>query len=96
MILHTLNASPASSAFRDCLHAMRPGDAIVLMGDGVYGAIDGTQACRELRATGAEIHVLDTDASAAGVTGLTGDAASVDMDGFVALSERFQRQQAWY
>ena len=75
---------------------MIPGDAIVLMGDGVYAAIDGTRACVELRSTGVEVHVLLTDASIAGVIGLTGDATRVDMEGFVALSERFQRQQAWY
>ncbi len=96
MILHTLNASPTSAAFSDCLKVIQPGDAVLLMGDGAYAAITGTSACAKLHASGATIHVLSADASAAGVNELTATASSVDMDGFVALSERFPRQQAWY
>ena len=41
MILHTLNASPSSAAFTDCVSIMAKGDALVLMGDGVYAALAG-------------------------------------------------------
>lgn len=96
MILHTLNASPANRAFSDCLRVIAGEDALLLMGDGVYAAIDGTAAWSALRDTGAEVYVLDTDASAAGI-GEPGDTVKrVDMSGFVALTERFARQQAWY
>ena len=96
MILHTLNASPTSSAFSDCLLVAAAGDAIVLMGDGVYVAIDGTPAYTAILANGAEIYMLATDARAAGVTRVPQGIALVSMDDFVTLTERYPRQQAWY
>ena len=96
MILHTLNASPSSAAFADCVGVVRSGDAVVLMGDGVYVALAGTKAWGEAQARGAEIYLLVSDALAAGVTEFAGGATFIDMDGFVALTERYPRQQAWY
>ena len=71
-------------------------DALLLMGDGVYAAIADTAAGAALQASGAEIYVLEADTTAAGVNNLIEGATLVDMDGFVALTERFPRQQAWY
>ena len=97
MILHTLNAPPGRAAFTDCLRLIAAGDALLLMGDGVYAAIAQTDAGTALQASGAEIYVLAADATAAGVNSLLiEEATRVDMDGFVALTERFPRQQAWY
>jgi len=72
------------------------GDAIVLMGDGVYGAIDGTAACTAMLANGAEIYMLAADARAAGVNRIPQGVALATMDDFVTLTERYPRQQAWY
>ncbi|RLA44692.1 MAG: sulfurtransferase complex subunit TusB [Gammaproteobacteria bacterium] len=96
VILHTLNTSPGSAGFTDCLRVIAAGDALLLMGDGVYGAIADTAAGATLQASGAEIYVLTADTAAAGVSNLIKGANHVDMDGFVALTERFPRQQAWY
>lgn len=96
MILHTLNTSPGNCAFSDCLRIIAAGDALLLMGDGVYAAIAETDAGAALQASGAEIYVLAADATAAGLKNLIDEATHVDMDGFVALTERFPRQQAWY
>lgn len=96
MILHTLNASPSSAAFKDCLKVIHAGDAVVLMGDGVYAALAGTKAFSELQASGAELYALNSDAIAAGVTECATWANRIDMDNFVALTERFPRQLAWY
>jgi len=96
MILHTLNASPSSAAFDDCVGVVRSGDAVVLMGDGVYAALAGTKAWSEMQARGAQVYLLGCDATAAGVTEFAGGATFIDMDGFVALTERYPRQQAWY
>ncbi len=95
MILHTLNASPSSSAFDDCLCLLGPEDALLLMGDAVYAAVTGTPAWERLRASAAEIFVLEKDARAAGITSAL-PANIVDMDAFVALTERYPRQMAWY
>jgi len=96
MILHTLNASPSSPAFSDCLRVIAADDALLLMGDGVYAAIPETAAWGALQESGAAVYVLDTDASAAGVSDIDDSASRVDMAGFVELTERFVRQQAWY
>ena len=96
MTLHTLNASPASAAFADCLRLLAPGDALLLLGDGVDAALDGTAARRALDASPAQLFILQPDAAAAGVLGRIGTVELVDIDGFVTLSERFARQLAWY
>ncbi len=96
-MLHTLNASPASPAFADCIRLLRKGDALLLLGDGVYAAIKDTRACTELNNTEAELYLLEPDATAAGLLKRIDDTLSlVDYEGFVALSERFSKQQAWY
>ena len=96
MILHTLNASPGTAAFNDCLAVIAPGDTLLLLGNGVYAALDGTPACKLLAACGADIRVLHADAAAAGVLAQIGAALAIGMAGFVELSERHPRQQAWY
>jgi tRNA 2-thiouridine synthesizing protein B len=97
VILHTLNAGPDSAAFQDCLRLATRGDAIMLTGDGLYAALDNSPACEALRNSGAEIHVLDVDALAAGIAErICPQARRTDFDGFVALTERFPRQLAWY
>lgn len=96
MILHTLNASPASDAFAECLRLLAPGDAVLLLGDGVYCSLVGTSARAQLDAAGAELHALHDDVAAAGILGQVAGASTVDIDGFVALTERFSRQLAWY
>jgi tRNA 2-thiouridine synthesizing protein B len=96
VILHTLNATPTSSACSDCLRLLREGDAVLLLGDGVYAALKNTAACSGLIGSNAELYVLQPDAAAAGILGRIDARFSViGYDGFVALSERFPRQQAW-
>ncbi len=96
MILHTLNASPASPAFCYCARVVTAGDAVILIGDGVYAALQGTRGAAELLATGAELYLLLPDAQAAGVVYPVAGITSIDMFGFVTLTERFPRQMAWY
>lgn len=79
----------------DCLRVVAAGDTIVLLGDGVYASIGGSAACDALLACGAKLCVLQPDAHAAGVTAHA-SFKDVDMDAFVALSEQYPRQQAWY
>lgn len=96
MILHTLNAPPSSLAFDDCLRVARSGDALVLLGDGVYAVMGGSKALRTIQASGTEVYVLHQDAAAAGITGAAKGVTRITMDDLVALTERFPRQQAWY
>ena len=97
MILHTLNAGPDTGAFAQCLRTAAGGDAILLTGNGVYASIHNTTACSLLLESGAEVYVLNSDALAAGIRPKVCEQATlIDYDGFVALSERFARQLAWY
>ena len=97
MILHTLSASPASPAFGDCIRLLGEGDALLLLGDGVYAALCETAPCKHLMNTGADLYVLEPDAAAAGILNLMEDKVKlVDFNAFVDLSEEFTRQQAWY
>ncbi len=96
MILHTLNASPASASFADCLSLLAPGDALLLHGDGVYAALAGTSAGESLLASGASLYLLEDDALAAGILSRTIAITPIDMTDFVELTERFPRQLAWY
>jgi tRNA 2-thiouridine synthesizing protein B len=97
MVLHTLSRPPTHAAFEDCLRLLAPGDIVLLLADGVYAALAGTSAVKALAERGVELHVLASDAEAAGVAGrLAPEVTPVDYDGFVQLSERCSRQQAWY
>ena len=96
MILHTLNASPSSAAFQNCLNVVQRGDAVVLMGDGVYAALRDTVACIALQEKEVELFVLGVDALLAGVTEPAPGIQTIDMDGLVSLTEKLPRQQAWY
>ena len=96
MILHTLNCRATTEAFRDCLRTVTDADTIVLLGDGVYAALPGSEARRALDECPARVLALDTDAGAAGLGTRLADLALVDMDGLVALSEFYPRQLAWF
>jgi tRNA 2-thiouridine synthesizing protein B len=97
MLLHTLSRPPGHPAFQDCLRLLAPGDSLLLLSDGVYAALAGSEAASALADSGAEVLVLAADAGAAGVAArLSPAVTTVDYAGFVELSERYSRQQAWY
>ncbi len=96
MILHTLNATPSHDAFIDCLRIASAADTIVLLGDGIYGAIAGSAACQALLDSPATVVALKSDAIATGCLTRLGNFGLIDMDGFVALSEDYPRQMAWH
>lgn len=96
MVLHTLSASPASPAFSDCLLALAPGDALLLLGSGVYAAIENSPARTALEQSGALLYLLESDGAAAGIAARATGVTAIDTDGFVALTERYLRQMAWY
>lgn len=96
MLLHTLNCSADSDAFRDCLRVAGENDTIVLIGDGVYLALPNTSPRLALDANPARIVALDTDTAAAGLAHRLNGIERIDMDGLVSLTEVYPRQVAWY
>ncbi len=98
--LHTVNKSPfGNGALLSCLKHCNPGDAVLLIEDGVYGALSGSGVADAVRA-GAEsvsIFVLDGDAKARGLEPgkLLGEVGAVGYDGFVDLVAEHDRTQSW-
>jgi len=97
VVLHTINAGPDSAALKDRLRFITSKDAIILTGDGVYCAVANSLASTALLETGVEIYALDVDVRASGIaTRLSTQVKLIGVDGFVALTEQFPRQLAWF
>lgn len=100
--LHLLFTSPnAGTALADALRVAAPGDALLLLQDGVYAAVAhaaGPSALlREAAAGGVALHVLVPDSDARGLAGrLHPGITLVDDNGFVALTERHARTLSWF
>jgi len=95
--LHVLSHSPfTDSRLTSCLRVLGPNDAVLLCGDATYAL---NPDCAPLRALEAqkdsfELFVLDEDILARNLDA-PGWAKSVDYDGFVALSIRFDKVNTW-
>ena len=99
--LHTINRSPFEhGALEACLARVRPGSAVLLIEDGVLGALDGARFAARLAALaaeGVELFALGPDLAARGVevSRLAAGVGVVDYAGFVELACRFERTVAW-
>ena len=98
--LHTVNKSPfGNNTLMSCLKHCKPGDAVILIEDGVYGAMDQTALSDGVKADakGVSLYVLDGDLKARGIdAGKLVDAANlVGYDGFVDLVAEHDRTQSW-
>ncbi len=106
MLLHTVNKSAFdNSALGDCLRVASANDAVLLIENGVYGALhsaqgetDYSQSIKQLSANGTRFFVLRADCEARGLD----DAAllpafqTTDDAGFVALAAEASAIQSWY
>ncbi len=98
--LHTVNKSPfACQTLQSCLNHCKDGDAILMIEDGVYGGLSGTDVSEAVRrhAGAVTIHFLSPDADARGLAPdrMLGEVAGIDYDGFVDLVAKHDRTQAW-
>lgn len=96
-MLHTVSTSPyATSALSNCLRYAAKNSCILLMEDAVIAATEHGQWQAELIASGNRIYVLLDDVIARGLTEKISDHfGAVDMQGFVALTERHVTHLAW-
>lgn len=99
-LLHTVNKSPHErNSLESCVRLAAKGGAVMLMEDGIYGAVKGT-AKSEL-VSGAmgnlSFYVLGPDLNARGVgeEKLIDGIKVVNYDGFVDLVEEHSATQAW-
>ena len=99
-MLHTVNKSPFErNTLQACLDHMTPGQAILMIEDGVFGALKGTDFSDKVEATGktSAIYVLAPDLAARGMSEdkLIDGVKTVDYAGFVDLVTEFENVQAW-
>jgi tRNA 2-thiouridine synthesizing protein B len=100
MLLHTVNKSPFDRNSLDaCLRMAKDGSSILLIEDGVYGAMKGTRAESMIKnASGKlKLYVLGPDLEARGMRkeNVIDGIEVVDYGGFVDLTVEHQAVQAW-
>jgi tRNA 2-thiouridine synthesizing protein B len=98
--LHTVNKSPFErSAFISALNHLRPGDALLMIEDGVLGARKASAFAALLESTTkiGSVYALAPDLAARGITeaDVIVGVKLVDYGGFVDLVTRHDRTQAW-
>ena len=97
-ILHTVNKSPfQQNDLASCLSHASDGDAVLMIEDGVYGAIKGTEAATQIAAAGATVFVLGVDLAARGISEdkITDGVSVVGYDGFVKLAAEHNAVNSW-
>lgn len=99
-MLHTVNKSPyEKNSLKTCLGLSLEGSEILLIEDGVYGALAGSEAAAMIAEalSTRRIYVLGPDLVARGIdaTRLVDGVTVVDYAGFVDLAARNDRVQSW-
>ncbi|MEQ5802091.1 sulfurtransferase complex subunit TusB [Halomonas sp. H10-9-1] len=95
MLLHTLNRSPLSPVLDQALAGMGPDDLLLLIEDGVIGALPAQQARYE--SVSGRLYALHEDLASRGLLALCDPAVRVvDIEGFVALTAECERTVSWY
>jgi tRNA 2-thiouridine synthesizing protein B len=100
MILHTVNKSPFErNALISCLGHAQAGSSVLMMEDGVYGAIAGSQVSDIVSKSMANVKVyaLEPDLAARGIAKekLISGVQLIDYAGFVDLAADNTSVQAW-
>jgi tRNA 2-thiouridine synthesizing protein B len=98
--LHTVNKSPFDRNSLDaCVRLAVKGSAVLMIEDGVYGAIKGTAKSGMVEAAmgNVKFYVLGEDLAARGIAKekLIGGIETVDYAGFVKLVCDFETTQSW-
>jgi tRNA 2-thiouridine synthesizing protein B len=100
-MLHTVNKSPLERNTLDsCLRLAAPGSAILLIEDGVYGALAGSQAAEKISGHMGDFtfYALGPDLAARGLSEsplIDGLTVVADYGGFVDLAAEHDAFQAW-
>lgn len=100
MLLHTVNKSPLThQTLSECLTYATAGSSILLIEDGVYGALDNTQSSNLIKSAltnGISVYVLEADANARGLQQIISGIKKVDYAGFVKLAAEHSHTQSWF
>ncbi|MGH1487423.1 MAG: sulfurtransferase complex subunit TusB [Cellvibrionaceae bacterium] len=97
-ILHTVNQSPFNkNTLQECINFYRKNDAIVLLENGVYGALDSQPFANELKHK--QCYAVKSDIHARGLNtsdSLIENIQIIDYQQFVQLVTKFNNIQNWY
>jgi tRNA 2-thiouridine synthesizing protein B len=98
MILHTVNKSPyADKTLHSCLKAANDNDTLLLIEDGVYGALKEGEFSDLVDSAGPRIVALVADLEARGLMDrLLNSVDTVDYAGFVELTLAHDKVVSWF
>ena len=100
-LLHTVNKSPFThSTLSSCLDVIAPGDALLLIEDGIYGSLDSSPLIDRLlglQEDGVDLFALVEDVKARGLLGKTCEEfTNIRMTEFVKLSADCDSVKSWF
>ena len=100
-MLHTVNKSPFfCRSLETCLGLAAPGSDILLIEDGVYGAIAGTALTIDVEQalSSCKVYVLEADLKARGIEPekLISGIEQVGYERFVELAANNSKVQSWF
>lgn len=97
--LHTVNKSPFQTNSLDrCLQMAKDGSSVLLIEDGVIGAIKGSEISSKIESAmkNVSIYALSPDLEARGIQDRVLDGVKVvDYSGFVDLAADHDKVQSW-
>ena len=99
-ILHTVNKSPfEKNSLRSCIEHALEASAVLLIEDGVYGAIKNTAIAETVKKAmeNIAVYALKSDIDARGINQdhLIDKIELVDYSGFVKLATEHDKVQSW-
>ncbi|MGY2462435.1 sulfurtransferase complex subunit TusB [Vreelandella sulfidaeris] len=96
MILHILTKAPKSTASIQMQQAVGEQDAVLLIEEGVSAALDPTWAAWQQFQS--RIYLLSEDLAARGLCHIAIDNVlpTLEMEGFVVLTEQYDKTVTWY
>ncbi len=99
-MLHIVNKSPFErNSLDSCLQHAVKGSAVLLIEDGIYGAMKGTQKSGTVEAAAKDLKffALSADLKARGIDQdrLIDGVEVVDYNGFVDLVAEYDKSQSW-
>lgn len=97
-ILHTVNKSPFTHAtLKQCLDRYTKGDAIILLEDGVYGALTSHAYITELQKI-TLCYAIEKDIIARGLhkASLASNITLINDEQWVTLATEYPLNQSWY
>jgi tRNA 2-thiouridine synthesizing protein B len=99
-MLHIVNKSPfEKNSLATCMRLSAQGSSILLIEDGVYGALGGTDIEMDVKSNmdSKRIFVLGPDLKARGINHdkLVAGVEVVDYEGFVKLAAGASKSQSW-